>query len=145
LWPVAAASAPSVPSPASPANDTSTTAFLAFEAATERRQVIVARRSLQVLQHLPDNTVWNLGRQPIVKGDVLNLGFVCHSASLSQRGGGPDPCLPSDCSEWGSQAFHLPLDCCRPAALMLMKSRTSPNFLITAAWGASALRSSSRA
>jgi hypothetical protein len=38
-----------MPSPASLANATSNTAFLAFEAAAERRQVIVARRILQVL------------------------------------------------------------------------------------------------
>lgn len=77
-----------MPAPPSLGYATSTAAFLPFEAAAECRQVIVARRILKVLQDLPDNIVWNCGQQPIVQGNVLNLGFDGYSASLSQRGGG---------------------------------------------------------
>jgi len=99
------------PTPASPSKATSIAALFAFKAATECRQVIVARCILQVLKYLEDNFVWNCGQQPIVKGDVLDLGIDCHSASLSQRGGGHALAFPEIGRDGEAKPYHLPLDC----------------------------------
>lgn len=62
---------------------------------------------------MPDDIVWNCGQQPIVQGDVLDLGVDGHAASLSQRRRGCALAFPVIGRDHEVQACHLPLDRCR--------------------------------
>lgn len=64
---------------------------------------------------MPDGVVSDGGQQPIVKGDVLDLGLDGHTASLGQRIRGHAPALPLIGRDRETQACHLPLNRCRMA------------------------------